>query len=163
MAEATLATSNGILRFLYDFSHMALTRNIEGLTHADSLLVPPGGGNCANWSLGHVLHNRSFVLGLLHEQPLWSEADGAPYLTGSKPLDPQAARPWDSLVRDLNETQERIRRGLEKLDPDELDRKHAEDAKRPRGAQLHFMQFHESYHAGQIGLLRRMAGKPGAI
>jgi hypothetical protein len=163
MAEATLTTSTGILRFLYDFSYRACTLNIEGLTHDDSLFVPPVGGNCANWALGHILHNRSFVLELVHEQPLWAEADGAPYQTGSKPLDPKEARPWDSLVADLTATQERLQRGLERLDPDELDLKHVEDAKRPRGAQLHFMHFHESYHAGQIGLLRRMCGKVGAI
>ena len=163
MAEAALDTSTGILRFLYDFSYMAITRNIEGLTHADSLIVPLVGGNCANWALGHVLHNRTYVLGMLHEQPLWAEADGEPYETGSKPLDPKDARPWDSLVQDLNATQERIRRGLDRLDPEELDLKHVEEAKRPRGAQLHFMHFHESYHAGQIGLLRRMTGKAGAI
>jgi uncharacterized damage-inducible protein DinB len=28
---------------------------------------------------------------------------------------------------------------------------------------LAFLQFHEAYHAGQIAILRRMAGKPGAI
>jgi len=45
----------------------------------------------------------------------------------------------------------------------ELDLKHEEGATRPRGAQLHFLHFHEAYHAGQLGLLRRMAGKDGAI
>jgi len=31
------------------------------------------------------------------------------------------------------------------------------------GNQLAFFQFHEAYHAGQVGLLRRLAGKEGAL
>ncbi len=31
------------------------------------------------------------------------------------------------------------------------------------GAMARFLQFHEAYHLGQIGLLRRQCGKPGAI
>jgi hypothetical protein len=163
MAESSLLTSTGILRFLFDFSHRALTLDCADLTHADSLLVPPGGANPANWVLGHILRYRSQVLDLLHEQPLWSEADGEPYETGSKGLDPARARPWESLVADIDATQERIRRGLERLDPADLEVRHVESARRPRGEQLHFLHFHESYHVGQLGILRRIAGKPGAI
>jgi hypothetical protein len=67
------------------------------------------------------------------------------------------------MLADLELTQERLRRGLENLPPEELDLHHEEGAKRPRGAQLHFMHFHEAYHAGQLGLLRRIVGRPGAI
>ena len=163
MSDALLTTSNGMLRFLFDFNHAAITRNADGLTHADSLFVPPNGGNCANWVLGHILTNRSFILELVKEQPLWGEADGELYSMHSKPLDPARARPFESMLADLDLTQERLRRGLENLSAEQLDLKHDEGAKRPRGAQLHFMHFHEAYHAGQLGLLRRMAGKPGAI
>jgi uncharacterized damage-inducible protein DinB len=163
MTEAALTTSNGILRFLYDFNHAAITRNCDTLTQEESLLAPPNAGNSANWVLGHILHNRSFILLLVKEQPLWAEADGAPYAMHSKPLDPADARPFAAMLADLEETQARIRRGLEALAPEELDLHHEEGAKRPRGAQLHFMHFHEAYHTGQLGLLRRMAGKPGAI
>ena len=163
MAAATLGTSNGILRFLYDFNHVAITRNLEGIVHNETLLRPQPKGNCANWVLGHILYNRSFVLTLLRQQPLWGEGEGAQYARESKPLDPKDALPLDRLVRDLEETQGRIRRGLDALPPEELDLKHDEGAMRPRGAQLHFLHFHEAYHAGQLGLLRRMAGKDGAI
>jgi hypothetical protein len=163
MTEAALTTSNGILRFLYDFNHAAITRNCDGLTHDDSLFVPPNGGNCANWVLGHILTNRSFILQLVHEEPLWSEADGSVYSMNSKPLDPKDARPFETMLADLEVTHERLRRGLENLPTEELDLKHEAGARRPRGAQLHFMHFHEAYHSGQLGLLRRMAGKPGAI
>ena len=163
MAEEVLTTSTGILSFLFDFTFAAITRNCDGLTQADSLLAPPVAGNCANWVLGHIVSNRQFVIELVHEQPLWGPGEGDFYERESKPLDPAMAWPFERLLADLAVTQERIQRGLARLDPAELDLKHVEVAKRPRGAQLHFANFHEGYHAGQIGILRRMAGKPGAI
>jgi len=163
MAEETLETSTGILSFLFDFTHSAITRNAADLTHAESIVAPPTAGNCANWVLGHIVSNRGFVLELVHEQPLWGPGEGDFYERLSKPLDPKVAFPFERLLADLAVTHERLKRGLARLDPAELDAKHAEEAKRPRGAQLHFANFHESYHAGQLGILRRMAGKPGAI
>ena len=160
---AGLTTSNGILRFLYDFNHVAITRNCEGLVHNETLIRPVPKGNCANWVLGHIVHNRSFILTLVKQQPLWGEGEGDMYARESKPLEPGDALPLPRLLADLEETQARLRRGLEALAPEELDLKHEEGASRPRGAQLHFLHFHEAYHAGQLGLLRRMAGKDGAI
>ena len=160
---AAPTTSNGILRFLYDFNHVAITRNCEGLVHNETLIRPQPKGNCANWVLGHIVFNRSFILSLVREQPLWGEGEGALYARESKPLDPKDALPFERLLSDLAETQARLRRGLEALPSSDLDLKHVEGATRPRGAQLHFLHFHEAYHAGQLGLLRRMAGKDGAI
>jgi len=37
------------------------------------------------------------------------------------------------------------------------------DTKGSLAAKLAGLQFHEAYHAGQLGLLRRIAGKKGAI
>src|SRR5262245_23474698 len=159
----TLQTSNGIVRFHYNFNHVAVARNCEGLVHNETLIRPQPKGNSANWVLGHILYNRSFILTLVKEQPLWGECEGSQYARESKPLDPKDAMPLDRLLKDLTETQNRLRRGLEKLAPEELDLKHDEGAARPRGAQLHFLHFHEAYHAGQLGILRRMAGKDGAI
>ena len=160
---AGLTTSNGILRFLYDFNYVAITRNCEGLVHNETLIRPQPKGNCANWVLGHIVHDRSAVLALLRQTPVLDEGEGAVYARESKPLEPGDALPLPRLLADLEETQARLRRGLEQLPPEDLDLKHVEGATRPRGAQLHFLHFHEAYHAGQLGLLRRMAGKDGAI
>jgi uncharacterized damage-inducible protein DinB len=160
---AALQTSNGILRFLYDFNHVAINRNCEGLVHNETLVRPQPKGNCANWVLGHIVYNRSFILTLVKEQPLWGEGEGDQYARESKPLEPKDALPLTKLLADFEETQVRLRRGLDALPAEELDLKHEEGAMRPRGAQLHFLHFHEAYHAGQLGLLRRMAGKDGAI
>lgn len=38
-----------------------------------------------------------------------------------------------------------------------------EPAGNTRGRQLEFLQFHEAYHVGQVGLLGRLLGKDDAI
>ena len=163
-APAEPAVSTDVLRFLFDFNHRALGMNVADLTHEDSLLVAVPGSNCMNWNLGHIVSNRSFVLELLGAEPLWSEADGERFNDGGAWSDPAAmARPWASLLADFETTQERVRSALATVDAGRLAEKHAPESRRPRGMQLHFMQFHEAYHVGQIGLLRRVAGKPGAI
>lgn len=151
-----------ILRFLYDFDHAAMTRNCDGLTHEESVAAPIA-GNCANWVLGHILQNRMAVLRMLGEAPVWSDEEGAIYARGATSFDPAEARDFAGMLRDLEVTQERIRAGLARLRPEALGKKLEPDDKWTFAETLHFMSFHESYHAGQLGLLRRIAGKPGAI
>jgi uncharacterized damage-inducible protein DinB len=152
-----------LLRFLYDFNHAAITRNCAGLSHEESLEAPEAGGNPANWVLGHIVGHRVFILRLLGETPLWTEEEVSPYARGSHGIEPRTARDFDSMLKDFDATQERLHAGLERLTPEAFAEKASPEAKRPRGEQLFFLQFHEAYHAGQLGLLRRLAGKAGAI
>lgn len=157
--------SPDILRFLFDFNLRALHLNCEGITHAESLVAPKPAGNNANWVLGHILANRTYVLTMIEEPPVWSEADGEPYERSREdaPFADAEARPWDAMRADLETTQERIRAGLARLTPERLAQKKKPEDRRTLGEQLHFMAFHEGYHAGQLGMLRRIVGKPGAI
>jgi hypothetical protein len=79
-------------RILFGFNYDALNKNLDGLTHDDSLIQPAGGGNC------------------LSAKELAAPCRG----------------------RTVCET-------------------------------LAILQFHEAYHVGQAGVLRRIAGKQGAI
>jgi uncharacterized damage-inducible protein DinB len=58
----------------------------------------------------------------------------------------------------LEASQERLLSGLE----DEEILSH-ETGESTLGSKLFTFNFHESYHAGQLGILRRMLGKEGAI
>ena len=149
------------LRKLFDINHQALGMNVKGLTHEESLIQPPGGGNCLNWVAGHIVATRNLVLGLLGEEPIWGEAEAARYKRGSAPIrDGGSAAPFDRILADFSRSQERIRAGLARLTDADLAR---ERDKETLADSLHFLQFHEAYHVGQAGLLRRMAGKEGAI
>ena len=44
------------------FSSFATKKNLEGMTHEESLLRPEKGGASINWILGHIVATRNRVL-----------------------------------------------------------------------------------------------------
>ena len=50
--------------------HWVVRKNVDGLTHEESLVRPPAGGNPANWILGHIIVTRDRILEHLGEQPV---------------------------------------------------------------------------------------------
>ena len=147
---------------LFTFNHRATHMNLEGLTHEDSLVQPPAGANCLNWVLGHVVASRNEILELLGEPPTWTEQESARYDRGSKGIhDAAEARPLPELITAFDRSQERILAGCARLTPERLAERFSE--RHTIAQRLGFLQFHETYHVGQMGLLRRIAGKEGAI
>ncbi|TMQ65737.1 MAG: hypothetical protein E6K77_02380 [Candidatus Eisenbacteria bacterium] len=101
------------------------------------------------------------VLELLGEQPVWSASDGELYKRGSTPIAGGAtAKPFPAIFQALDQSQERLLAGLSRMQDSDLG---SADTKGSLAAKLAGLQFHEAYHAGQLGLLRRIAGKKGAI
>lgn len=152
------------LRYLYSRSLTALELNLEGFSHEESLIAPDTGGNCANWVLGHVVFHRDFVLDILGGQRFWTPEEGQVYATGSRPLEAAHARKLEVLRDNLHRAHERLMTVLEAKTEADL----SAEITTPRGTitlgqRLAFLAGHELYHAGQIALLRRILGKPGAI
>ena len=143
----------------------ALKMNLEGLTHEESLVQPQPAGNCLNWIVGHILANRAGMLGLLGKEPVWNEEEAAPYQRGSKPLtDPALAKKLEDIVAMLETSQESILAGLGEMSAEGL------QAPAPSGKEgetvetgLAALVFHEAYHVGETGILRRLLGHEGAI
>jgi hypothetical protein len=152
------------LRTLQQFTTLVLERNLEGLSHEESLEQPASGGNCLNWVLGHILATRTHVHRLLGDEPVWSDAEAKRYERGSSPIVEAGpgVLPLPRLVDDLRTSSTRLRDALERVSDDDLAKRSGEGAQ-PVGDQLIALHFHEAYHAGQIGLLRRLVGKAGAI
>ena len=153
---------------LYRVSHYAVMVNLEGFSNGESLRPGPGGGNCANWVLGHIVAHRNLILGLLDEEPALHGAVAERYKRGSLPIAHERdAAHLEILVKAFEDSQQRLLAALGRATELEM----AKPAASPAiptgdpsvGGQLTFLHFHESYHAGQLGLLRRGAGKPGAI
>ena len=145
---------------MYGINLYATNLNLAGITHQESLVAPQPGGNCLNWNLGHIVASRADVLKLVGEAPVWSEEEGKPYARGSKSWDPGKARTLDTIVQDLERSQERLEKALTSMAPERLNEVQGD---KPLGEKLAVLQFHEGYHIGQIGLLRRLLGKAGAI
>lgn len=141
----------------------ALGVNLDGISDEESLRRPPHGGNSINWALGHIVSYRQVVLELLGEEPVWPKERTEAYGRGSSGDVPgDQVLPLARLMEDLQATTAAIVKRLEALPNDALEAP-GPNPKQTLGQRLAFLAFHESYHAGQIGLLRRLAGKPGVI
>ena len=145
-----------------------LRGNTEGLTQEDSLVQPQPGGNCINWVVGHVMDTWDLILPLVGQQPVLGREALARYKRGSGELRSSAeAMPLDALLAASDEAMRRMDEGLATLTPEQLDqlapfspRNKPDETIR---SLLSIVMFHQAYHAGQTGLLRRIAGKEGKI
>ena len=140
-------------------------RQTDGLTHAESLIQPPLRGNCLNWVVGHIVCRRNEALERLGESPFWDPATIAIYITGSDPIkESSQALPLESLLDDLYESQQRLEAALKSAKDETLERViqigEQSVTVRERLAGLHW---HETYHSGQLELLRQLAGKNDKI
>jgi uncharacterized damage-inducible protein DinB len=134
---------------------------LEGMTEAERLFRPAPGINHAAFLTAHLIDTRHFLatlLGAATENPLASllaqakGLDDVPDFPSSAPL----ASAWEAIGRHLD-------RAFAELTPEDLER--ATPQRLPgsdgtlRGG-IAFLLQHESYHLGQIALLRRMLGHP---
>lgn len=160
--------SLGLLVAQLGFSHFVIKANAGGLTHADSLVQPAPGGNCMNWVLGHILVARNDLMEFLGLEPLWDTQAREPYRRGGPPLsDPEGATAFDQLLVDLDATQRALTEALGQVPIKRLAEKApfspTSDPNETVGSLLAGFVFHDAYHAGQTGLLRRITGREGAI
>ena len=152
-----------LLAYQFGVTVGALGVNLEGISDEESRRRPPHGGNSIHWTLGHIVSYRQVVLELLGESPVWPKARTEAYGRGSSGDVPaEHILTLSQLMEDLQATTPEIVRCLEALPAETLEAP-GPNPKQTLGQRLAFLAFHESYHAGQIGLLRRLAGKPGAI
>ncbi len=151
------------LAYQLEWTGRTIGVNIEGITHEDSLVRPDGGGNCINWVLGHIVASRNGMLAMLGQPPYWSDEQVALYRRGSSgELPTDGLKPLPALIEDLDASAARVRAALDAVDDAALAAT-APSGDRTIGQRLAFLVFHESYHVGQIGVLRRLVGRPGAI
>jgi hypothetical protein len=149
---------------LYQRTQWIIDHQTEGLTHADSLLQLPFRANCMNWVLGHLLVYRDKALELLGKAPILSANETQRYRRESEPLtDGESALPLDTLLTALRQSSERLVVALGDVAPDRLAAVADEENRRTVGERIEFMQWHETYHAGQLEILRQLAGVDDAI
>lgn len=147
------------LSALFGLTYQVIRQNLQGVDHQVSLQRPTVDGNCINWVLGHILHSRERMLRLLSQEPVWEETTSARYARGRPQLQPdEPVEQLGTMIELLELSQERLLQGLE--DEGMLSK---DSGKGSLGTELFTFNFHESYHAGQLGLLRRIAGMVGSI
>lgn len=152
MAGLTLISRN------YSFTHRITKSTLEGVSQEESLRAPDGGGNCINWILGHMLLTRDSMLESMGKARLWTDTEARKiYERGSAPLTESGnATDIATLLEIFDRTQPQLLEGIEYLE------QHPTEDGKLEGT-IAFLNFHESYHCGQLAILRRMLGKESII
>ncbi|MGH9856633.1 MAG: DinB family protein [Acidobacteriota bacterium] len=153
------------LLYFLKLSDFVVNKNCEGITHEDSLLHPQGGAHCINWVIGHIVKTRNEVSGLLGKEPLYPASNFAAYTPDD--FTPQKAVPFEELKRSFHELQKSMEVEISSLTPERM--LHPASFSPTRnpdetvGSLLGTILWHEAYHAGQLGIVRREIGKIGVI
>jgi hypothetical protein len=144
----------------YQSTHWIIHKQAAGLTHEESVMQLPFRGNCFNWVVGHIIVSRDRVLKLLDEPAQLSEEETATYNTGSDPItQSETAVPFDKLLGILDETQDRIVAVLSEIPEERLADIYDEERGTTIGERIAGLHWHETYHTGQLEILRQLAGK----
>jgi len=157
-----------VLRHQAQITRKVLDLNLDGVTHEESLIQPTPGGNCLNWVVGHLLWTYHQMLPLVGQKPVLEEAALKRYARGTPALEsPAEALDLKKLITAWHETNDRIDAGFANLTADALDKpapsSPSNNPNETVRSLLSTVLFHQAYHAGQTGILRRIAGKAGAI
>ena len=119
------------------------------------------GGNRPHWVLGHLAGARRGILRRLGEELPKADWE-APFARGAEPGSGADWAPVEELLTDFARSDERLAERLGALGADEAGAPW--ESGFPDGAEtleqgVRFLHFHECYHLGQLGLMRRLVGK----
>ncbi len=160
---------NTTLITLFERNYREISTQIDGLTHADSLLQLPFRANCLNWILGHIVGARVTMLKALRAEPHWTDEQRTRYRHGTQPITPtnaDEAYPFDDLRAALDESQRRLIAALEHATLETLAARAFENDPndtRSVGDLVAYLLWHEAYHTGQTEFLRQLSGKNDAV
>jgi uncharacterized damage-inducible protein DinB len=137
-----------------NYNHYAVNKNLEGITHRESLMTPQTGGNCINMVMGHIVGARDTLLESFGFEGMCDEKMKNVYALEASPIKTEDATDINKLLKMYNESQKKVMKVIPQTDL-------GGDEEKTKN--LVGLIFHEAYHAGQIGILRRVIGKEGMI
>ncbi len=152
---------------VFHAANSVLHANVDGLTHSESLVTPEPAGNSLNWVVGHLVATYNRFLPAIGGAAVWSDEQSAAYRRGSSLLDPADALPFEEIMEAFRAAHAAVVERVAELEPQQL----AAPAPYSPGnnpdetiaSLATVLAFHQSYHVGQTGMLRRIAGHDGAI
>ena len=159
-----MTTELAPLGIRYSFVRGTIRVGVEGFTSEDWARRPGAtGGNTAHWIVGHIAATRRHLVrklgARLPEEP-WEAAFGR----RAEPDGTEAYPEPDSLLKDIDERGKEITRLVAEISEEGAQERWGDgfpDGGKTVADGVHFFLFHETYHAGQLGLIRRLFGKPG--
>lgn len=135
---------------------------VGDFTDSDWQVHDPAGHD-PRWLVGHLAVTRRRLLALVGLEQA-AEPWEAHYGRGTSPAAVPADQDPRALVQALHAAHRTLAGHWDALTPEFLAKplgRTLPDGSETVGGALGFLAWHESYHLGQLGLLRRLAGKPG--
>lgn len=153
----TMISAEGLVT-AYTRNASYIRTHLAGLTHADALVQPPVTGNCILWVVGHIVCYRNYIMKALGQPSVLPAADR--FAKDSAPVlaDEPGLAQLEALVVAFEQAQEQILLSVRELNEAQaLEVITIGDFTMPRAELLMSYMRHESYHAGQLELLRQLA------
>jgi len=139
-----------------------MLKQVDGLSHADSLLQPQPGGNCLNWVLGHLVVNLVDILKTLGGSLPADLPNLDHYGFGSEPVvaEEPGVLALSALLEKYTQLTLLITDRLDEMTEADFDEEiEFWQGKSRRGYVAFFYFFHHTYHIGQLEQLRNLAGR----
>ena len=151
----------------FGMTHWFLAKGLEGISHDDSLKPSPT-GQTINWLVGHLADARNGTLRVLTGEPAWPDGELARYKRGQGVFEnPEDALPLSELADRFNRVQEKLIAAVGAVTPERAAEKApfspVGNPNETMGSLLSVLAFHEVYHLGQVGMLRRIVGKERVV
>jgi hypothetical protein len=152
------------IALIYKLNNGVVSRTLDGLSDDEVWQSPPGGGNPIGWILGHVVGSRTLMLGLLGS-PLPSPWEPRLFARGSLRADRGSYPTRQAIETTWQATHAAMRQAFAAVTPAQLSAAATTELPGVRtiADQLAFGAFHESYHVGQMGYVRRQLGHSAVV
>ncbi len=158
--------SVGPLKHMLQTNDAFVRECVRDLSEAESRQRPLDIGNSFHWVLGHMVVYRDAILELLGRPRLHPEAARVSFKRNADPQGGGSAEgghevAFETLVADFNTAGPQLQEALAEASSAQLQA--AYNDKYSVEQRLVHLVWHEAYHVGQLGLLRRLAGKPRVV
>jgi len=146
----------------YAYTIRLLDKQLAGVTLEQSFVLM--GGYNINWLTGHIISARQGVLERVGLPHIWTPEERSYYRNGSQPAEKEGpgVQRLDTLLETLHRSQTLIAEKLRQMTPEQFAAKTEFPQDLSVQDRLLYLQFHESFHAGQIVLIAQTLGLPGA-
>jgi hypothetical protein len=147
---------------IYAVGDSALTGLVGDFSPADWQVTDPV-GHSAVWVMGHLAVYRCRLVAMTGPAPAEQPWEAA-FVRGTSPADVPKDLDPGVLVQAFHAAHKTMAARWDALSAADLAKPFGRtlpDGSDTVGGALGFMTWHEAYHLGQLGLLRRLAGKPG--
>ena len=160
-------TFQQIATIQFNYTTWVVAGNLKDLTDEQGLENTTAGSNL-NWVAGHITQARGSALQMLGQACPYASDKYARYERGNPSIGgADEAVPLSEILADFVSTTDALKAGLAALTTEFLAAKApfspSGNKKETVGSLLAGLVFHEGYHAGQLGVLRRQAGREGII